>query len=74
MTYGKNWDLYYQRTYKKMKKKALWDVPVEEAVVEDRILFESYFNKNSYPFHKPKKGKMPTWEGVTFFLWQASNT
>ena len=44
--YGKNWDLYYQRTYKMLKKKALWDVSAEEAVMIDQKYFEKVFQRN----------------------------
>ncbi|MBR9919593.1 MAG: class I SAM-dependent methyltransferase [Bacteroidetes bacterium] len=39
--YGKNWDQYYIRTYGS-KKKALWDVPAEEAVGTDYTYFSSH--------------------------------
>lgn len=41
--YGENWDKYYQRTYREMKKKALWDVPPDEAVGLDLPVFKSQF-------------------------------
>ncbi|MEM1319725.1 MAG: class I SAM-dependent methyltransferase [Bacteroidota bacterium] len=40
ITYGKNWDRYYQRTYRESNGKALWDVPADRAAERDLEVFE----------------------------------
>ncbi|MCB0704768.1 MAG: class I SAM-dependent methyltransferase [Saprospiraceae bacterium] len=42
--YGKNWDQYYVRTYGSGKNKALWDVPVDQAIALDYQLFAKSLN------------------------------
>lgn len=44
--YGKNWDQYYIRTYRLQKTKALWDVPVEQAIELDHKRFKKYLSED----------------------------
>ncbi len=44
--YGDNWNKYYKRTYTDSNKKALWDVPANEAIEEDFELFKDHFDKS----------------------------
>lgn len=44
--YGQNWDKYYQRTYRQMGTKALWDVPARLAAELDLPQLQAHFNPN----------------------------
>ncbi|MCB9301018.1 MAG: class I SAM-dependent methyltransferase [Lewinellaceae bacterium] len=44
MKYGQYWDAFYEKTYVKEARKALWDVPAALSVGKDLEIFQSYFH------------------------------